>query len=643
MIRVGTSPLTRPARTVAASIFADAQGRVWPAFALALHWCATLYYFSFSELFGNAPIARIDYALHFSDAATAVWFLKNTGRAWGYDPYFLAGYPAGTLFDVDNKGFAFFTWLLSFVLPVPVGFDVVILAAVALFPVLMFLAARNFGLSRRNSAFAVLLALALWYTDYGVKWVWANGVIAFGTVAYVSVYVVSLFLKCFGQDDARRVGVSSSLDWILLFASGILVFMIHPYSAFILPVPLLVSYARNWRSLGWRRRLAFLSWLGAILLANWYWVEPAIRFVHLKTGTDMFLQSDLTWLWRELVADPRRWLVGQALPVRWLVLFLGLYGLWRWRKGKPAASHVLTPAVLFLVAIAYTGGYLPLGRDLQTYRNLVPAFFLAAIPAAEALPFVAAWSYRILGHGVSWQRAAMGVVYIVLLYQAVAITWSSRPQWSPFRSGVSYDRISGPPAEQREVMVWLAANTANDGRILVDDTRLGALIPHYSRREVIGGPFVVVWLTYGYANANEKELFGRPIGDLDVEQMRAYLRTYNVGWIVADVHSSALDGFATRYPDVFVLETSIWPFNIYRVNLEPSYFLVGSGKLSVGYDRIEVSEASPGAVVLKYHWLETLRTEPELRIEPYPVLDDPVGLIRVDNGEVSSFTIYNRP
>ncbi len=51
--------------------------------------------------------------------------------------------------------------------------------------------------------------------------------------------------------------------------------------------------------------------------------------------------------------------------------------------------------------------------------------------------------------------------------------------------------------------------------------------------------------------------------------------------------------------------------------------------------------AAPGEVVIKYHWLSTLKTKPPLKIERFDILDDPIRFIRIYNGEVRDFEIYN--
>ena len=54
---------------------------------------------------------------------------------------------------------------------------------------------------------------------------------------------------------------------------------------------------------------------------------------------------------------------------------------------------------------------------------------------------------------------------------------------------------------------------------------------------------------------------------------------------------------------------------------------------------IEVTDASPGGVVLKYHWYPGLRSDPPLPVRPYDAPDLAAPFIAVDNGEVRAFTI----
>ena len=55
------------------------------------------------DIFSSSPIYTDDYAMHFSQCLSARRFLSSSGRNWGYDPFFLAGFPRGALVNADNK------------------------------------------------------------------------------------------------------------------------------------------------------------------------------------------------------------------------------------------------------------------------------------------------------------------------------------------------------------------------------------------------------------------------------------------------------------------------------------------------------------------------------------------------------------
>jgi hypothetical protein len=59
-------------------------------------------------------------------------------------------------------------------------------------------------------------------------------------------------------------------------------------------------------------------------------------------------------------------------------------------------------------------------------------------------------------------------------------------------------------------------------------------------------------------------------------------------------------------------------------------------------DRIDVKDAAGDRVVLKYHWVPMLRTDPPLPIEEAHAPGMPVGFIAVRPGTVRDFTIRPR-
>jgi hypothetical protein len=54
---------------------------------------------------------------------------------------------------------------------------------------------------------------------------------------------------------------------------------------------------------------------------------------------------------------------------------------------------------------------------------------------------------------------------------------------------------------------------------------------------------------------------------------------------------------------------------------------------------IEVTGASPGGVVLKYHWYPGLCSDPPLPVRPHDAPDLAMPFVAVDNGDVREFTI----
>jgi hypothetical protein len=155
-------------------------------------------------LFGSEPIAQVDYAMHFSRAVAADEFLTRFGRTWGYDPHFMAGYPMGTVFDVNTKFVQVAVSLLHWLgAPLHTAFNLVVFLAVALPAIMIAVAARNFRIGRLEQALAVGLALALYMLDPDMLKTWRIGVIGTG----IAMYSVPVSLSCLYRVlEDRRLG-----------------------------------------------------------------------------------------------------------------------------------------------------------------------------------------------------------------------------------------------------------------------------------------------------------------------------------------------------------------------------------------------------------------------------------------------------
>jgi hypothetical protein len=85
-------------------------------------------------------------------------------------------------------------------------------------------------------------------------------------------------------------------------------------------------------------------------------------------------------------------------------------------------------------------------------------------------------------------------------------------------------------------------------------------------------------------------------------------------------------------------------FTLYRLEAPPSWFLAGRGRLELRGRRIALSELEPeaGAVAIKFHWLETLRSDPPRTLEPLAVDGAPAPFVRVLDPP-DALEIYDAP
>jgi hypothetical protein len=185
---------------------------------------------------------------------------------------------------------------------------------------------------------------------------------------------------------------------------------------------------------------------------------------------------------------------------------------------------------------------------------------------------------------------------------------------------------------------WLRENTDASGRILHEETNrdghqyygshLPSWIPVFAERELAGGPAPHALLKHNFLRFIAGTLRGQPIQKIDPDTLSSYLTLYNVRWVLC--WKRPTKRFFGRLP----IATRVGKFDkfvLYRIEIPPSYFLRGSGSIEVQGHRIALRDVTPedGVVAIKYHWLESLRTDPPLTIEPLYELDDPIPFISV--------------
>ena len=189
--------------------------------------------------------------------------------------------------------------------------------------------------------------------------------------------------------------------------------------------------------------------------------------------------------------------------------------------------------------------------------------------------------------------------------------------------------------------------TDASGRILIEDSRhvevywgsnFLAVLP--SSREFIGGPHNCMQVIHRFASFSDGEIFFKRIERIGIEKFMEYMDLYNIKW--AFVHSKDSKEYFESYSQYFKKISSYEHIDVYQINRQTSYFVEGGGNIKSSLDKIKITNASKGNIIIKYHYLETLKSCPEVDIEKFYMLDDPVGFIKINNEKgYDMIKIYN--
>ena len=583
------------------------------AAVLAVHLVLAMSLVSPGVVLGGEPIASLDYSLHFTRAWITDGLLSEHGRIWGYNPFFLAGYPAGTVFDVNNHFIELFCIVLHRVgFSLPTAFNLFVFLALILAPVVTWAAARNFGLSPWQQVAAAAISTLLWFTDREVGLTWRVGVIASG----IAMYALPFALSCLHRYIERR-----SWGWFGAFiVTGALVSFLHPLSFlffFGAVAAYLVARALRFDARFW---VAMVLFAGVVLVVNLVWIVPLLQHLPLKTTSGYHWIGDLRMLVHDLT-------LARGSGLRMIIGALGLAGLWSWwREGRRDLVELIGFPVVILTIFGYLSGHLTVFRDYETYRNnLVVSFLLipaAAVAIDRGLGYLRTLAPR--------RRAAVGGVVgvVVLLLLAKNLMW-----FLPY-ARLDFRRYALGPLRDAEMKTVeaLAERVEPGERILVEYWPLGAMVPWYTGREVIGGPYPLVWMPHNFANyvvfsevsvRGETRLFGRPLSEVG-PALEENLGRYGIGWVVVYTEPSKalFDDYDGATP-----VAELGRQKLYRVDEPGGLLLRGDARVGGSFGTLSVDAAVPGPVTLKYHWSPTLVAEPAQPVLPCRMGDDPVPFI----------------
>lgn len=588
-----------------------------------------------TAIIDHNPIFSDDHSYHFYYSLLGSRFLTHHHTTWGYDPYFMAGYPKTIMSDPSNKIAEALTALLFFISPAVV-YKITILFTIVLIPILAYHTCRNMELTAGQSMLGALLGTAYFWLGASYRMI-TCGWFSFLLVSYLCPFIYSAFYRFFRRGEFR-IG-------LLLTICVPLSFLLHLTAPVILIVPLLLLYLFSWRMLNKSTQFTLFLILVLTLVINWFWLIPFLEFYHYRTTSSQFFQSS------GAVGFIRDYLT-QHQNIELLLLVFGLLGLYRWRLRKEHLKFIsLGGATLFLLFLSYFGSVFTLTADLQPMRFKIPLHTILVIPAAFGLW----WSITTIKDNYAKKDLMLAIFFILIML----IPLFADKMYVTFLKKPYFFETSMHPGN-KALVTWILENTTREGRILIEDsgkfdtqgkdqifvwghqfyfTHFPALLPYYTGREFIGGPYPYSIIKHHFAEFHDGILFKKEIDTLSLPEVKRYFDLYNIKWIVC--WSKKSREFFNKYPRYLLNDNKVDKFYIYTVNRTPSFFYKGNGQIISDYNKLQLTKVkSEDEIIIKYHWLKHLKTDPPRPIEKVMIMDDPIGFIKIHNPP-PSILVYN--
>lgn len=590
----------------------------------------TLLFDPIGGIFDAQPIIEQDWGLHFHHLQSLEVFWRQTTSLWGYNPWFMAGYPSNTIQDLSIKLFALLAVFISSTgFAVLATFKLLVFLATASIPWLIHFTAKNFFAKQPGAAKVTVAAVAL-----GTVYWWAAlpremffyGMIGFPLGAYASLLALSLLYRsCLSKPAFAAVHCA----WL---AAAAVLLPLHFQNLLIIAPAAIALGIIHWRPHG----LKFLAWSGAgalvAVLVNLPWLLTAFSHraddasASIVAQLPLFASTDFFAFITDYLRPGGYWSFRSSLwanGLRVMLLALGAIGLIKLLRSEQRDIGVIIAAALAtLFLLTYFGSFIGPLKNLQPLRFKVAYDLFWLLAAAYAIG-------RFLGvPGANFPKLVLAAGMIAALINVVQTEAAGKMR---LRTEIS--------PEVREIVEWVRKETPANGRVLFeesgdetgfiyDGTYLSSLLPHWTGRQLIGGPINLYNDRHHFAEFHSGLLFKRDIASIPSEQLAAYLRLYNIGAVVA-FHPRSVQRLQSL--ESISVDRRLGDLHLMKVNQPLTWFHKGEGDLKAALGKIEIENVRGPEVVLKYHWIEGLRANPPATLVPEKLLDDPIPFIKVVN------------
>jgi hypothetical protein len=410
---------------------------------------------------------------------------------------------------------------------------------------------------------------------------------------------------------------------------------LHFQSVAIFVPPALALLVMNLSSLRW----STICWLGTgvavALIVNLPWILPLLSHrgddvsASIVAGLPLFTSSDPATIVKDYLSQAGYWTFRPSAwekGLRWLLLIFGVIGLDRLLKSdKRDVGVALALGAFLLVLFSYFGSLLPFLSNWQPLRFKVGYDFIFVLTAAY---FIAAYES---GPRSAARRALFRTALICAVFAfAINLSQTESKQSLRLRTQV--------PSEIAAVVEWIRNEAPVNGRVLFeesgDETGFfykgvypSSFIPHWTGRQLIGGPINLYNDRHHFAEFHSAILFKRDVESFTDEELRAYFRSYNIGAVVAFHPRSVRRLLAV--PGLVSIDRRMGHLHLMKVAQPLSWFLKGEGEIAAGFNGLRASKVRGEEIVLKYHWTPGLVSDPPATIVQEKLLDDPIPFIKI--------------
>jgi hypothetical protein len=595
---------------------------------LALQTIFALKFLSVHKLAWDSPVLIGDNAVHHLQLMRVREFLKQDHRLWGYDPSFMAGFPTAAFYLVDSVGAIFTISFFSLFMPTVVAAKLLTMMAPAFLPVIIYFACRNLLLKDEVCSFAGFMTIFVSniFLSYRTR---------VGSGGYSFLLSTFLGLLCFSL-MYRYLEKGGKLIYAGYIIIGAYAFSLHILFPFVF-LPFLVFYFLfdSKKLVTARARQLLLGGL-FIIVVNLVWVWPILQSLKYYNPVNLFVQALTTEQLLEQLHTPSWWLI-------YFLLLCALFTPFFFRHDKKRALCYSLWCVFYLcfVVSSFRLGFLD-----QYLGNLEPRRFIFLSVLLIPVLFSVVFSVKLSRH--------MGVIKTILfslLLTQILFLQSMYPGNGKYDYEKAQQILFPPmlaqklerlnPLELKDI-AWLIrllkAKTNNSGRILIENNprlfhrfNLTAALPHYTKRQFIGGPFICPKIIHHFASFNKMRLFAKDLKAIETKQLMDYMDLYNIKWVV--VSSRMAKKYFRNNQEYFRLLAKNKIFQVFVVKRKPSFFVKGEGKIRADLSKITINKASKGEIIIKYHYFDRFKSSPPVEIERVMLMDDPVGFIKINNSK----------